>query len=137
MRSLDVAALATEFPIGVPTGGARDLGRRTSRQAWQVDTNEGAFFVKRVDVGDWQEALGRGREFEQAAFAAGITMPAPVTPYRPAFGVAAQVGNLGLCRVHAWVDAEPVGVRDISTWLGTTLAAMHRIEPIDQAQPNP
>lgn len=137
MGSLDVAALAAAFPIGRPSQGARELDGHPAGSVWRLDTNRGAFFVKRVRLDDWQERIARGSAFEQAALAAGITMPALVAPHRPAFGDVAAVADQGFFRVHVWVDTHPVGAEDVGAWLGTTLATMHRIEPLPRAEPDP
>jgi Ser/Thr protein kinase RdoA (MazF antagonist) len=103
---------------------------------WRLDTDRGAL-VKRVRLDDWPERVARGSAFEQAALAAGISMPALVAPYRPAFGDVAAVADQGFFRAHVWVDTHPVDAADVGAWLGTTLAAMHRIEPLARAEPDP
>lgn len=111
-----------------------------SHENWTLGTMAGRFLVTRLWAGPdapWRPELERAMEFERRACQAGIDMPRPIAPRTAAFGDAARVHGFGVFRIHEWVDHRPLGVDDdIAAWLGSTLARLHRLVPLD-APPQP
>jgi Phosphotransferase enzyme family len=88
-------------PVRVPGGLSNDL--------WRLDTEKGAFAVKRMVVNADRPTLVENVEaafqVERRAWAAGVPMPEPVAD--PSSGHALARLDGGLFRVHRWVDGEP------------------------------
>jgi Ser/Thr protein kinase RdoA (MazF antagonist) len=128
--------LITEaFGLGRPTS---DVLTHTysSSPTWTLETASGRVLVKQVACAGWRDALDRAMAFERRALQAGIAMPRAIRPVAPVFGCAAEVEGWGLVRAYEWVDGRPLAdTDDVAEWLGGTLALLHRIEPLEHAEP--
>lgn len=94
----------------------RVLGKASNRM-YRLDTEQGSFAVKELDLDrDWAYPYADVFRLEQAAFAAGIPMPEPIS---------ADADVL----VHRWVDGEPVPeepvTRAFAFEIGEILARLH------------
>jgi Phosphotransferase enzyme family len=128
--------VADAFGLGRPAGGMVAYSY-SSLETWTLDAAAGRVLVKRVSCDGWRNELHRAMGFEQRALGVGIEMPRPISPVAPTFGYAAEVEGLGMVRVYEWVDGRPLAdTDDVAEWLGATLARLHRIEPLDQAEPH-
>jgi Ser/Thr protein kinase RdoA (MazF antagonist) len=123
---------------------AFDLGRpieplvpvhHGSQETWTLATMAGRFLVKRIWVGpdpEWRPDLERAMAFEIRASDAGIDAPRPIDPRSPAFGCATRVHGFGVFRVYEWIRHRPIDKNDdLAEWLGSTLARLHQLEPLD------
>ena len=137
--SPSAAMLAEAFELGRPIEPLAPYCFG-SHENWTLGTMAGRFLVTRLWAGPdapWRPELERAMEFERRACQAGIDMPRPIAPRTAAFGDAARVHGFGVFRIHEWVDHRPLGVDDdIAAWLGSTLARLHRLVPLD-APPQP
>ncbi|MET9290943.1 aminoglycoside phosphotransferase family protein [Streptomyces sp. NPDC003077] len=126
----DAHAVADAFGLAAPTGPLVPV-RHVSSETWRLDTLRGRYFVKRLVFGDWRDQLEKAMAVELRARAAGLPTPLPVAPIDPAWGLAADLGDgCGVLRVHAWLDGAPLAPgTDLSHWYGTTLAALHSLQP--------
>ena len=90
-------------PVPVPGGLSNEL--------WRLDTDQGAFAVKRMIVNaDRPSFVGNVEAaftVERRAWAAGVAMPEPIAD--PASGRALARIDGSLFRVHRWVDGQPGG----------------------------
>ncbi|SNY58533.1 Ser/Thr protein kinase RdoA involved in Cpx stress response, MazF antagonist [Paractinoplanes atraurantiacus] len=121
--------MAAAFGLGRAVGPLAALSYRSS-PTWTLAARAGRFLVKHVAAEEWRDDFARAMRFEDKALAAGIAMGRPVSPEVPALGYAAEVDGIGLVRVYEWIDGRPLEASDdVSTWLGSTLARLHRIEP--------
>ena len=88
-------------PVRVPGGLSNEL--------WRLDTDNGAFAVKRMVVNADRPTLVENVEaafqVERRAWTAGVPMPEPVV--EPSSGRALARLDDGLFRVHRWVDGRP------------------------------
>jgi len=104
-------------PVRVPGGLSNDL--------WRLDTDNGAFAVKRMvvnaDLPTLVENVEAAFQVERRAWAAGVPMPEPVV--EPSSGHALARLDGGLFRVHRWVDGEPGGGSPVEA--ATLLAGIH------------
>lgn len=111
-----------------------------SNRVYRLDTDRGCYAVKelRNAWGDprWRDWLQAAWAFEQAAWAAGVSMPKPVA--NPVDGGCVGWvephggGSVVPVRLHEWIDGTapgpgPVEV-PVASWAGRTLAALHRTE---------
>ncbi|MBE1608419.1 phosphotransferase enzyme family protein [Actinopolymorpha pittospori] len=132
--------VAEAFDLGRPTGPMR-AHRYGSSETWRLETDSGAFLVKRLWTGEdpsWRPALEAAMVFEGACAATGVSMPTPVWPVDVAFGCAARLPEDGVVRVYPWLEHRTVEVSDdLAEWLGTTLARLHRTAPISGSTPEP
>lgn len=127
---VDLVAVATAFELAPLSVEAFHEG---AGGAWRLHSATGEQFSMKLisaPASDWWLAqLRMVAKVETRAVAAGIDMPIPVQPHRPAVGHAARVGD-HLVIVHHWVDHGPHADADaLSAWLGRTLAALHRLFP--------
>ncbi|MEV4345355.1 aminoglycoside phosphotransferase family protein [Actinoplanes sp. NPDC049596] len=123
-------AVAAAFGLGRATGPLVPLSYRSSR-TWTLSTRDGRVLVKQGATEEWREDFARAMRFEEKALAAGIAMGRPVRPPGAAFGYAVEVEGVGLVRAYEWIDGRSLDdTDDVSEWLGTTLARLHRIEPL-------
>ena len=130
----DADAVAAAFGLGAALAPL-EPNEKSTWQTWRLRTGCGDAFVKQVDCTGWQAELERAMAFERAAATAGVPMPRPLEPVRPAFEYAAVVDGSTL-RAYAWVDGRAVHPGDdLADWLGSTLATLHRIAPIEAAEP--
>ncbi|CAM3599350.1 phosphotransferase family protein [Occultella aeris] len=114
LRGMDLSHLGT--PIGPMT---RVHGGFANRM-YRLDTDQGSFAVKELNLLDRRRAYRAGDvfRFEQAAFAAGIPMPEPIS-------ASDQV------LIHRWVDGERVPEAPASASsafeIGEILARIHAL----------
>ncbi|WP_422772093.1 phosphotransferase [Plantactinospora sp. WMMC1484] len=127
--------VADAFGLARPTGPFTEWAH-TSHRTWSLQTADGRVLVKQVDCAGWREQFARAMEFEGRARAAGIDLPRPVPPVRPAFGYVTEVSGFGMLRAYEWVPGRaPTAEDDLAEWLGTTLATLHRVHPLPAAEP--
>ncbi|MEN3360733.1 MAG: hypothetical protein V7637_4715 [Mycobacteriales bacterium] len=131
------AAVAAAFDLGAVLGPLRSVPGGRSHLLWQLRTDTGAWAVKQLNrsrepwwLADHLAAAG----VEEAAFRAGVAMPRPVPPLRPADGMLADLpigGSLVSFLVHEWCAGQPladVGVpAAVADWAGATLATLHTL----------
>ena len=107
--------------LGTPLGPMSRVHGGFANRTYRLDTDRGSFAVKRLTVLDRRRAY-RAEDvfrFEQAAFAAGIPMPEPIS-----------AGDHTL--VHRWVDGEKMPEAPVSPayafQVGEILARLHALE---------
>jgi len=106
--------------LGTPLRPMTRLRGKGSNRMYRLDTSDGSFAVKALAPDrDWAFRHDDIFRFEQAAFAAGIPMPEPIS-------ADAEVV------VHRWVDADPVPEEPVSTAfafeIGEILARLHALD---------
>jgi aminoglycoside phosphotransferase (APT) family kinase protein len=112
---VDLSHLGT--PVGPPVRVHGGFGNRMYR----LDTDQGSFAVKELNLADrrWPYHAADVFRFEQAAFAAGIPMPEPIS---------ASAETL----VHRWVEADTMPEAPVSESyafeIGTILARIHALD---------
>ncbi|MFG1996624.1 phosphotransferase enzyme family protein [Actinoplanes sp. NPDC048988] len=139
MLDATAGVVAAAYGLGPVLGPFVPLSYRSSR-TWTLTARKGRFLVKHVPAEGWRDDFARAMRFEEKALAAGISMARPVAPVAtaPAFGCAVEVDGIGLLRVYEWVDGRPLDDADeVSAWLGSTLARLHRIEPSGRPEAAP
>lgn len=124
--------LAAAF--GLPTTDVRlEPVQHSDLPTWRMITNGSRHLVKRLVPGtkafpraDIEQAM----DLERAAAEAGIRTAEPLAPVRPTVGWCTKIDDHGWFRGHAWVEHRPLADSDdITTWLGQTLATLHRLQP--------
>lgn len=107
--------------LGVPLRPMTRVHGKGSNRLYRLDTDQGSFAVKQLNVvdRDWTFRHDDVFRLEQAAFAAGIPMPEPIS-------ADAEV------LVHRWVDGEtlpdePVS-REFAFEIGEILAHIHALD---------
>jgi Ser/Thr protein kinase RdoA (MazF antagonist) len=106
--------------LGTPLGAMDRLPGKASNRVYRLDTDEGSFAVKELDVAGrrWTSPVADVFRFERAAHAAGIPMPEPVS-------AGADV------LVHRWVEGEPLRDRPVPAAfafeVGEILARLHAL----------
>lgn len=139
------AAVVDAFGLGAPLGPPRPVSGGRSHLMWRLATTTGEYAVKQLHRSTeawWLRDYRVAARVEQVAFEAGIAMPEPIHPARPAAPLLAQVsvaGQLLGVRVHRWVPGEalPCGPppAPVLRWVGATLAALHTLPVgLDPAQ---
>lgn len=119
--------------LGTPIGPMTRVDAKSSSRVYRLDTDQGSFAVKELN-------LNRGLQFrhddvfwfEQAAFAAGVPMPEPIS---------ADADML----VHRWVEADKVPEEPVphafAFEVGEILARIHALDvtwtPIASENPPP
>ncbi|GIJ52057.1 hypothetical protein Val02_89430 [Virgisporangium aliadipatigenens] len=94
-------------------GRAVPLGFRSAR-TWRLDTPDGRFFLKEG---------GALTTFDREVEKAGVDVPR-------------LLGTTRSVRVYEWIDGRDLTADDdVSEWLGTTLARLHAIAPLERAEP--
>ncbi|MEU0089858.1 phosphotransferase [Kribbella sp. NPDC006257] len=107
--------------FGTPVGAVVRVQGGFANRMYRLDTDQGSFAVKELNLADRRSAyqLDRVFRFERAAFAAGIPMPEPI---------AAGDGTL----VHRWVEGEKVPEAPVSAAygfeIGEILARLHALD---------
>lgn len=128
------AMVAEAFDVGRPVEPLTHH-RWVGQEAWTFSTMTGRFLVVRLWAGPdpaWRAQVEEAMDLERRAQEAGVAMLTPVEPQEPAFGFAARVHGFGVFRVYEWVDHRPLDREDdVAEWLGTTLALLHRLRPLD------
>lgn len=136
-----MAAVAAAFGLPGAPLSLTPVAGAWSHRVFRLRTTAGEYAVKQM-LNPWGEALWRdwlteAWEFEQLAFAAGITMPRPV-PAADGNCVADVDSGSGrtqvAVRVHHWVDGAPCpsGPVDLPTAraVGADLARMHALRHV-------
>ncbi|TDE97315.1 aminoglycoside phosphotransferase [Occultella glacieicola] len=107
--------------LGAPLGPMTRIHGGFANRMFRLDTDQGSFALKQLNVVDrrWSYRVADVFRFEQAAFAAGVPMPEPIS---------AEHDML----VHRWVDGEklpeaPVSVAQASE-VGAILARIHALD---------
>ncbi|MDG9704657.1 phosphotransferase enzyme family protein [Streptomyces sp. DH37] len=129
---LEPSGIAAAFGLGRPLGGPRPLANGDHPSGTRVLTTErGRWTVKTGRLlGDWhREEMRRTHRLESAALAAGVPMPRPVEPPRPAAGYWHVPAGGEAVRVTEWVEGHDLrryGPADASLaeaagWTGRTL----------------
>src|SRR4051812_16049396 len=89
--------------LGAPVRPMIRLQGKATNRVYRLDTERGSFAVKELHLDrDWTFRPDDVFRFEQAAFAAGIPMPEPIS-------ADAEVV------VHRWVDGDTVPEKPVST----------------------
>ena len=106
--------------LGAPLRPMTRVPGKSSNRVYRLDTDRGSFAVKQLDVvREWPFPHDDVFRFEQAAFAAGIPMPEPIS-------ADAEV------LVHRWVEGEEVPEAAVSRAfafeIGEILARIHALD---------
>lgn len=124
-------AIAEAFDLGAVRSFTAH--QHTSFPTWKVETNTGAYLVKRLWVGpnpQWWPRLQAAMTFEIEVARRGIAVPQTIRPRWADFGVAARVGD-ATYRAYPWVDHRPVRPDDdLDAWVATTMTVLHAIQPL-------
>lgn len=121
--------MCDRFALGSFRAGAGVAGGR-SHDLYRVDTDRGAFAVKRMiaraQEPDFAARITAAYAIEKHAFVAGVPMPEPIPAPDTGQALARVAGSWW--RVHRWVQAQPVEVPTVvdATDAGVLLAAIHR-----------
>ncbi|MFI5692213.1 phosphotransferase enzyme family protein [Kribbella sp. NPDC051586] len=119
--------IAVAFGLGEPVGELVRV-RRGDADTWRLETVGGSYFVKGF-VGFDRRRVAVGMGFEGRVREAGVDVPEPIAPIDPLLGWVARIGARPV-RVYRWVEG--VGERDVSVWLGRTMARVHQVQPVGQ-----
>jgi aminoglycoside phosphotransferase (APT) family kinase protein len=121
-------------PLGAPAGPLIRVHGGFANRMFRLDTDQGAFAVKELNVADRRSTYHAADvfRFERAAFAAGIPMPEPIS---------ASDRTL----VHRWVDGEKIPEApvpaDYAFEVGEILARLHALDvdwaPTPAEEPTP
>ena len=113
--------------------------RHADFPTWRLNTSTGSYVVKRLvePTEDFpRERFDRAMTLERSAIAAGIRTAEPVPPVHAGLGWCTKITGHGWFRAHAWVDHRPMtATDDIASWLGHTMATLHRLLP-DPSEPD-
>ncbi len=107
--------------LGTPTGPMVRVHGGYANRMYRLDTDLGSFAVKELNLADrrWTYHVEDVFEFEQAAFAAGIPMPEPISYDDHTL-------------VHRWVDGDKVPEAPVSPAyafeVGELLARLHALD---------
>ncbi|UUL75422.1 aminoglycoside phosphotransferase family protein [Pseudarthrobacter sp. Fe7] len=107
--------------LGAPNGPMIRVHGGYANRMYRLDTDQGSFAVKEINLDDrsWTYRIEDVFRFEQAAFAAGIPMPEPIS---------ASQSTL----VHRWVEGEKVPEAPVSAAyafeIGEILARIHALD---------
>ncbi|MGH8965666.1 MAG: phosphotransferase family protein, partial [Actinomycetes bacterium] len=107
--------------LGTPIGPMIRVHGGFANRMYRLDTDQGSFAVKELNLGDrrWAYHVEDVFRFERAAFVAGIPMPEPIS-----------AGHDTL--VHRWVEAEKVPEAPVSPAyafeIGEILARIHALD---------
>jgi hypothetical protein len=131
--------LSQAFDLGRSVGGLI-LIRRGDTDTWRLDTVTGSFFIKgywpttggQFTAGGLLDQLEVAMAFEQRALEAGVDMPRPIEPTERVAGWLTS-RNGRLFRTYQWIENRALRqADDIADWLGSTMARVHRLEPLDE-----
>lgn len=126
--------VAEAFGVGRPVEPLTHH-RSVGQETWTFATMAGRFLLRRLWPGPdpvWRSQVEEAMEIERCAHQAGVAMLTPIEPREPAFGFAARVHGFGVFRMYEWVEPRPLdGEDDVAEWLGTTLARLHQLRPLD------
>ncbi|WP_433022818.1 phosphotransferase family protein [Kribbella sp. CA-294648] len=107
--------------LGTPLGPMIRVGGGFANRLYRLDTDQGSFAVKELNLADRRSAYHGDDVFrlERAAFAAGIPMPEPISAGRHTL-------------VHRWVEGEKVAEAPVSAAyafeIGEILARLHSLD---------
>src|SRR5687768_14800075 len=106
--------------LGTPIGPMTRVHGKSFNRIYRLDTDQGSFAVKELNLDrGWEFRYDDVFRFEQAAFAAGIPMPEPIS---------ADPDVL----VHRWVEGEKVPEdpvsRSFAFEIGEILARIHALD---------
>jgi aminoglycoside phosphotransferase (APT) family kinase protein len=107
--------------LGAPLGPMTRVHGGFANRMYRLDTDQGSYAVKELNLVDrrWTYRVGDVFRFEQAAFAAGIPMPEPIS---------ASPRML----IHRWVDGKRMPEAPVSTAyaveIGAILARIHALD---------
>ena len=107
--------------LGTPIGPMTRVHGGFANRLYRLDTDQGSFAVKELNLVDrrWTYRVDDVFRFEQAAFAAGIPMPEPVSASHDTL-------------VHRWVDGDEVPEAPVSAAfageIGEILARIHALD---------
>lgn len=106
--------------LGVPVGPMTRVHGGLSNRLWRLETDQGVFAVKELRLDrDWTYRHADVFRLEQAAFAAGLAMPEPISADREVL-------------VHRWVDGEKVPEEparaSFAFEIGEILARLHSLD---------
>jgi hypothetical protein len=106
-----IGRVAARFELGQPVMEPVQVSGGMSNELWRLDTEHGAFAVKRMvvnaDLPSLVDNVEAAFTVERRAWAAGVAMPEPIA--EPSSGRAlARIDDL-LFRVHRWADGQPGG----------------------------
>jgi len=141
--ALDPAAVAEAFGLGAPRGPLEPVPGGRSHRLWHLRTDGGRWAVKALNRSRepwWLAEHAAAVAVEDAALAAGVAMPRPVAPLRPAgprlADLPAADGPTSVL-VHAWVEGVPLAPLDVPDdvleWVAATLATLHALPAGDGA----
>jgi hypothetical protein len=101
--------VAARFGLGRPVREPARVPGGLSNELWRLDTEQGAFAVKRMVANAARPGFAANVEaafeVERRAFTAGVPMPEPIPD--PATGRALVRIDGDLVRVHRWTDGRP------------------------------
>jgi len=133
-------AVADAFGLGTPTGPPRPVPGGRSHRLWRLSTTRGGWAVKRLNRPReqwWLDDYLLAARIQIAAHHAGIAMPRPISPVRPAAALLADVpvdGALASFLAHEWCAGHALKNTDIAPpvldWVGATLAALHSLPAV-------
>jgi aminoglycoside phosphotransferase (APT) family kinase protein len=107
--------------LGTPTGPMTRIHGGFANRMYRLDTDQGSFAVKELNVLDRRSTYRAGDvfRFERAAFTAGVPMPEPI---------AAGPDTL----VHRWVEGEKIPEKPVTQAyayeIGEILARLHALD---------
>jgi Phosphotransferase enzyme family len=106
-----VRRAAARFELGQPVTDPVQVPGGLSNELWRLDTDRGAFAVKRMvvnaDLPSFVENVEAAFNVERRAWAAGVPMPEPIA--EPSSGRALARIDDSLFRVHRWADGHAGG----------------------------
>ncbi|WP_371406784.1 aminoglycoside phosphotransferase family protein [Kribbella sp. NBC_00662] len=118
------------FGLGEADGGLVHF-RRGGADVWRLETSRGTYFVKGYFPGSDEQLIDQlavAMAFEREARTAGVNMPEPVAPIDPVLDWLTRIEDR-LFRVYRWIEHR-TDDRDVSTWLGRTMADIHQLQPL-------
>jgi hypothetical protein len=120
-----VGRVAARFELGQPVMDPVRVSGGLSNELWRLDTDRGAFAVKRMvvnaDLPSFVDNVESAFKIERRAWAAGVPMPEPIP--EPTSGRALVRVDDALFRVHRWVDGQVGG--EPSVEVAGLLATIH------------
>ena len=106
-----IGRVAARFELGRPLRQPERVPGGRSNELWRLETNRGAFAVKRMivnaDAPSFVDNVETAFAIERRAWAAGVAMPEPLAD--PVTGRALARIDEALFRVHRWVEGESGG----------------------------
>ena len=120
----DVDEIARVYGLGGRPRLTGTVERGEQGQVWQLETERGMWAVKTA-FGVPEELDGEDAEFQSAAYAAGV--PVPAVAHTQTGDVFAVIGGVHV-RAYEWVEIGPPDRRLDPAEVGRVVAAMHRVE---------